>query len=357
MPAWYRKGFYFAFTPNCPTSGLGLSCDMDRLEIQNDGPSHLFKNDNAKVWGLSKRLRKLIVPNRDKYDLEKIAEASHDVQGELLESYMEERKRTCIIFCPPCRCAIRDALIISMMSDELVDYTIRIDDRIPASCCQETDKIRRLRTLVQTLSAFDEGQMTEPREHMTKIGCAPLLARVDRAYIEQRVYQLEIKFYGNERYMPIRPQITELLNETATADVTRVFLGEARTCSWIIQTPPFTWSPRVPKEKELFLLTCLYGAKTFTSEYLGSFTCAISTAAEPAPVLHTSKPRSGRKGTPSLTGSAEVQHILSETRARIHTGSNVGDGLADEQSSSPGADHSDDDDEATLNIAKRPRLS
>ena len=238
---------------------------MDKLEIRPDGPSHLFKNDNSRIWGLGQRFEDLIVRKKQTYGadkIEKIAEANYDLQQELLDAYKNQQKQLCTILCPPCRCAIRDALIISGQSDgDVLGYTVRIDDRIPASCCTEIGKLQLLRTFAQRLCEYDEVLLTEPDN-------ANLLKHIDRSYLEQRIYDLETKAYENERYLPIRPQVSQLFNEGPKYDNIAIYMGEAITCSWIIQTAPFVWSPRVPKERELFRFLLNLPTKELRPEYL-----------------------------------------------------------------------------------------
>ncbi|KAK3936928.1 hypothetical protein QBC46DRAFT_345106 [Diplogelasinospora grovesii] len=57
---WDDFPFYFVFTFTCLTSGLGLSCDEDRLEIRDDGPLYNGMDDAKRIWGLGNRFKALI---------------------------------------------------------------------------------------------------------------------------------------------------------------------------------------------------------------------------------------------------------------------------------------------------------
>lgn len=65
--------------------------------------------------------------------------------------------RSDTILCALCRCTIRDALTVSQQWAGCLSYAVRIDDRIPASCCPETAKLQRLQSSVQTLYEYNKG--------------------------------------------------------------------------------------------------------------------------------------------------------------------------------------------------------
>ncbi|KAH6869266.1 prion-inhibition and propagation-domain-containing protein [Thelonectria olida] len=298
IETWYNYKCYFVFTSTCLTSALGLSCDMDRLEVRSDGPSHVFDNDNRRIWGLGSRFNKLIVPKMPLIDFERISDAPYEVQGHLdtfLESHYPLAKVK--ILCPPCRCAVRTALLVcSQQSSKKVEYKVGIDDRMPVSCCPEAEKLQRLRSLFKTLRELDEGSIGDEAVGIRK----DLLKHLDRPSLEHRIYRLETELYDNEHYKRPSQQVAELLSETRDADGIPIYLGEASRCAWIVQKAPFPWSPRVPKESEIFKFERDYVKVNFTSTYLGTFTSSsqLTHAVVPTPRSH-----SRRKGPKSLVSS------------------------------------------------------
>jgi len=123
-----------------------------------------------------------------------------------------------------------------------------------------------------------------------------LLKRLSRDYLENRIYELEMEDYETGNKKTSAQQLSELLQTTLswTTDKTiPIFLCEAATCAWAIRKRPFPWSPRVPREKEMFKFSKLYGDPTYKSEYLGTFTCRkypVSKLPGAESHLHTTRP-------------------------------------------------------------------
>ncbi|RSM07387.1 hypothetical protein CEP52_005209 [Fusarium oligoseptatum] len=296
---WDNYQCYFVFTSTCFTSALGLSCNMERLEVRSDGPSHVFDNDDTKIWGLGSRFKKLIVPEIPRIDFEGISNVPYRAQGHLdafLKSHYPLAKVK--IFCPPCRCAVRTALLVcSQQSSKEVEHKVGIDDRVPTSCCLESEKLQRLRSLFKTIRELDEGTIGDEVVPIRK----DLLKHLDRPSLEHRIYRLETELYDNEQYKPPLQQVAELLSETRNADGSiPIYLGEASRCAWIIQKAPFPWSPRVPKENEIFKFDRDYAKVNFTSTYLGTFT---SSSQLTLAVVPTPRPHSRKRGPQSVVSS------------------------------------------------------
>lgn len=192
------RPWYFVLTPICPSESLNQSCDLDCMELEPNGPSHIFKDDHMKFWGLNKSLETFVAPKAQKNDKEQLRElvesACLELQEEWRKVYKAEKEQSlfCTIICPPCRCAIHDALIISNNKKELwerkLEFSIRIDERLPTTCCPQADKLKRLQTLAVTLHEFDEGKLT-------KFHDGGQLQKVDLFYLEQRIRRLEMDRY------------------------------------------------------------------------------------------------------------------------------------------------------------------
>ena len=291
--------FYFVLTSPCPTATLGLSCDTRHLEIQVGGPSYVFEHDSLRQWGLGNRVKQLINVPSPILDGDTIRNMSLELASHY-DSYLESQYPLAKvkILCGPCKCAVRTALeVCREQSKKEINYSVCIDDRMQTSCCPGNKKLQRLRDLFRTLRAYDE----EWRD-IAVIGLEKdLLTRVDRVHLEQRIYQLETEVYEGETNKAPAQQMSDLLVETLeqyNRDIP-VFLCEAITCAWFIQKKPFLWSPRVPRESEIFKFTKEYFAPTFSTHYLGTFTSKKSQV----PHSDSGRPDGGRRPVPSVAST------------------------------------------------------
>ena len=171
------------------------------------------------------------------------------------------------IYCAPCRCAIRTALLLcASQSSDVISYTTRIDDRIPASCCLGLQKLERLESMLKTIREYDAGMLVGELQVI-----ADLLQHIDRVWLEKRIYHFEEVSYQNTQ-MPDRLRVDDLLrDETCARNTYSVHIGELVQCAWIMQTTPFPWSPRMPREYEVFRFNGFRHAKEFRKVYLGTF--------------------------------------------------------------------------------------
>jgi hypothetical protein len=95
-----------------------------------------------------------------------------------------------------------------------------------------------------------------------------LVEFIDRVWIEQRIYHLENQLYTQQVYKTDRLGTEELLQNTPNRN--SVVFAEIDQCSWILQTPPFPWSPRMPKENEIYAIEM--SLNLWRKKFLGSFT-------------------------------------------------------------------------------------
>lgn len=174
------------------------------------------------------------------------------------------------VYCAPCVCAVRTALTICEEgSSKYLRYTTRVDDRISAICCPGSTKIGRLIslvTIVKQIEATDNTQTTG-----LNIGW---IEYIDRVWIEQRVYQLEEEFYAQSTPRSTIAQGEELFAELQCEykETGIVILGELDHCLWMLQTQPFPWKARIPKEAEIFKLAKTPTGSAWERTYLGTYT-------------------------------------------------------------------------------------
>lgn len=174
------------------------------------------------------------------------------------------------IYCAPCVCAVRTALTICQQGgSKYLRYRTRVDDRISATCCPESTKIDRLVSLlnmVKTIEATDKSQTT---------GFATAWIHfIDRLWIEQRVYQLEEELHAENGSRSVVHDGDELFAELQLEykETGIVVLGELDQCFWMLQTPPFPWKARIPKETEIYKVERTLTSSTWKRTYLGTYT-------------------------------------------------------------------------------------
>jgi hypothetical protein len=123
--------------------------------------------------------------------------------------------------------------------------------------------IERLNSLLLIIQKFESGMITK------EVGMMTFLVKfIDRVWIEQRIYHLETQLYTQEVYETDRLGTVELLQTLPGGNV--LVFAEIGQCSWILQTRPFPWTPRMPKENEIYALEL--SLNLWTKKFLGSFT-------------------------------------------------------------------------------------
>lgn len=174
------------------------------------------------------------------------------------------------VYCAPCACAVRTALTICAYGSlQYLQYITRVDDRISASCCPESTKMDRLISLVATIKEIEATEALQ----MTGVNTR-WIEYIDRVWIEQRVYRLEEEFYAQSfsRSTVVNGQelFAEFQSESKETGV--VFLGELDHCLWMLQTQPFPWKARIPKETEIYKLAKTTADSGWERIYLGTYT-------------------------------------------------------------------------------------
>jgi hypothetical protein len=135
---------------------------------------------------------------------------------------------------------------------------------------------------------------------------------IDRVWIEQRIYTLETQLYDRETYKPIHDSINELLSTFPGRN--SVFLGELDQCLWILQTPPFPWTPRMPKENEIYELQKNTKADLWEKKFLGTFTPRnFRTSVYPTSSSTAKNTHHKERGNSTL-GSSELDTLISSPK-------------------------------------------
>jgi hypothetical protein len=257
--SWWS--LWFAFLPTCPSSSLGLTCDMVCQELRSDSPAFISNEDMMKKWGLGPKLKSAVKAGREgntsiasvEETLEKVPNINYELQ-ERLASFLEPtdsaRPASRIHFyCAPCRCAIRTALILCRQHIAQETAFVRIDDRIASICCDPRDIIGKLRSFISTVDAheLDQPDWFPPDSRRQDI------LNIDKEWIENRVYTLESEMYPDEVSEDRLKNFNGFLSDLERGqNVHSVVMLEASGGAWVLQTPPLKKSPLMAKQFELF---------------------------------------------------------------------------------------------------------
>ncbi|KAK4208738.1 prion-inhibition and propagation-domain-containing protein [Rhypophila decipiens] len=278
----FKWSFWFAFMPSCPSLSLSLSCATKFFEINQGCPAFISETDKTKRWGLGPKIKRTLKdPNPQKFQdtLDKISNISSELQeklGDLLDpitaSLGPQSDLKLHIYCPPCRCAVRTALILcrqGMVNSS--NSLVRIDERIPSTCCEGQHIAERLQSFIDTINAYDMGHLQQ-RGDLAWWGN---MLYVDKEWIENRIYALELELYDNEVHEDRHENFQSFLTDIDQGEnLDSVVLVEATSGAWILQAAPFRKSPRMPKETEVYNYRLDLSWYQFDSKniYRGTFT-------------------------------------------------------------------------------------
>ncbi|KAE9362631.1 hypothetical protein N431DRAFT_490391 [Stipitochalara longipes BDJ] len=305
---------YFVCTSTCLTSSSRANCDeqsLGTMSISKDTPD-LFPDifptgspHGSRILGA--RIEETMKAGLGEQLLEMLREDAGNSQFSQLKNLALEASlplKKVDVYCAPCACAIQSALKMCYESStKLIAYITKVDDRISASCCPKSTMIGRLNSLLLTIQEFESAILSK-EPHLMSF----LLKFIDRVWIEQRMYHLETQLYTQEVYKTEHLSITELLQNLPNKTI--IVLAEIGQCSWILQTRPFPWSPRMPKENEIYALEVTPPHNIWKKIFLGSFT----------PRNFTSRASSIRNTSTSMTDtkpSIYVRQSISRSPSQI----------------------------------------
>jgi len=268
---------WFVFVPTCLSSSVGLSCETRFQELVKESPAFIEENDSKKKWGLGPKIRNHVKSTASIVQLEdmleKLSSLHYDIQREfkdIIEPIASQASSELHIYCAPCRCAVRTALILCDQKLGDTVNCVRIDDRISSACCTTQRNPKQLQTFIETVNARELGQNgLFPPQSTTKY-----VDYIDKEWIENRLYNLESTLYEGEGHED-RFKCAESLFKDLKKNlkVHSILLLEENSGAWILQTPPFRRSPRMPKEFEIFNYWARYFDKfEEMTIYRGTFT-------------------------------------------------------------------------------------
>ena len=271
--------FYFVFTSSCFYKDLETGCNLDIFgltSLKSQGLTFLPGSTTSirKGQRLGQRITKSLNVKLHHDDFEMLRLANYDLsdfQNAALEANLP--LGNVYVYCAPCVCAIRTALTICEEgSSRFLNYWTRVDDRISAICCPESTKIDRLILLIAAVKQIEATDMSQS----TRFNIV-WMELIDRVWIEQRVYQSEEEVQAQDDPRPMVASGAELFAEfqSESKETGVVILGELEHCSWMLQTQPFPWKARVPKETEIYKLAKTMFGSTWERTYLGTYTPGV----------------------------------------------------------------------------------
>jgi len=292
-PEWR---LWFVFVPTCLSSSVGLSCETKFQELVEECPAFIEKNDSDKQWGLGPKIRNHVKTTASIVQLEdmleKLSSLHYEIQGELKDVIVPIASQAFSevhIYCAPCRCAVRTAVILcdQYLGDKV--NCVRIDDRISSACCTTQRNPKQLQTFVETVNAQELGQW----DLFPPLSTTGYVDYIDKEWIENRLFNLESTLYEGEGHED-RFKCAESLFKDMEKNmkIHSILLLEANSGAWILQTPPFRRSPRMPKEFEIFKYWAGYFDKFEEGNtYRGTFTPSRLAYSQPDPQKSRKRPR------------------------------------------------------------------
>jgi hypothetical protein len=224
---------------------------------------------------------------------------------------------TIYILTSPCQLAIWTAVdIADALNNDHIRAVVRVDDRISSSCFPTTaDRIVVLQSMLAHLDTL-EPYVGWPWKY------------VDRTWLDQKLYLLESDFTATGSYLRMSNTIDIFSKENYEDPFAGlIIVGEVDFCIPLLQAEPFPWTPRVPREYEIYETTCR------GLEYHRKYTGRLAPRPPPTETDVTSSQRQA-SGAPNLDAeSSEVQNdkrpaspLVSGSGKRALTQSMVSDG-------------------------------
>lgn len=239
----------FILTQPCVSSIKGITCSADRIPLAGQGVC--FVDEFLSLTSLAGRLNDTI---------------GRRIMKKILYKGYTLPLATVNVYCGPCNCAIKTAAKLCTRSTKPeIPFKVRIDHRLPVSCCSNGDLLGRLRKLLRAVEDWELG-VTSGKDDV-------LESYLDRAWLEQRIYELELSGYDNEGMGSARAKTAQLLEDSnGDAESVPIYLAESDTSAWILRTPPFPWTPRMPRRNEIFQFSTAGRPYHLKTTYLGTFT-------------------------------------------------------------------------------------
>ena len=250
-------------------SSLGQLFSYGNQQYSTD-PSHLAYE--TQPWDLASRLLSTISFSKVGFDWKKLPELQMDAAIDLKELLIKKDK--VYIYCAPCLCQVWTAFRICNgaqgAAEALLQFCVRIDDRLTATCCQASSGTAGLAAIVDQVRSIEmDGENTYPSYQRTNI------KHIDRDWIDQRLYDQEDELFHMSAVGEAR-SLSFIFDHHSASDVAAVIvLGERDHLVPMLQYSPFQKSERTLRENQFFQVkrTAIAINKwSWSLKYLGSFT-------------------------------------------------------------------------------------
>ena len=153
------------------------------------------------------------------------------------------------IYCPPCACAIRSALTICQKnSSDLIKYTVRVDDRLPSSCCSHSTIVDTISSLLEIIQLTESDQLGKLKKDLEY----HMLKHLDRQWIEKMLYRWESKPPKYRSKTSQIHRVGQLISETATKESQAVFICEIDYLRPVLEMSAFPKLLRPPRVNEIY---------------------------------------------------------------------------------------------------------
>jgi hypothetical protein len=265
--------FYMTLTPQCLSVSTAVPCTPNLVGetcvLNSDFPSFTPEGYNV-ISSLGSLITDKIdpkFPNRAGDILEIMNFECAVLQALAIESMLpaEDIK----IYCSPCACAIRTALRISKdRSTLLIKYTVRVDERLPSSCCSYSTLVDTISSLLHIIQLAESSQLGR----IVNVIDRSLLTHLDRQWIEKMLYRLECKPPNYRSQLGLQRRVGQLVSEAAAEHPKAVFIGEIDYLRPLLEMSVFPRLPRPPRVNELYQIKKSSAADPWKVKYLGGFT-------------------------------------------------------------------------------------
>ena len=248
-------------------------------------PSHLAYE--TEPWNLASRLLSRISFSKVGFDVKKLPELQRDVgiKGKPLII----KKDRVYIYCAPCLCQVWTAFRICNdaegLAKTLLQFCVRVDNRLVATCCQASSGAGGLAAIVDQIRSIEmDGK------HLESPYQGKNIKHIDRDWIDGILYNQEDELFQPSAIGEAR-SLSFIFDYGSTEEVAAIIvLGERDHLVPMLQYSPFQKPERTLRENQFFqVMTEDFGAAdewSWSLFYLGSFT------AKKTPTVQTNKSNS-----------------------------------------------------------------
>ena len=264
----YGAKAFFVFTEQCSTVHPETLCDPYELGNLCFGKLGFQFNANCRNrWNLGQRIADSI----------KLSELTYaDIDTINAQTYKPELDKnqivplgTVYIYCAPCVRQIHTSWQLCYGSgiSRLLSFAVRVDDRVPCSCCPATLGLAGL------ISLRDKLKETDALSTDKRAEC------FDQPWIEQRIFAMEEEMFEVQYEESVTNNISRIFSECESERQSRcagiVILGELIPCSAMLDATPFAMQARKARETDIYQVQYCYNSKiqqwTWERKYTGSY--------------------------------------------------------------------------------------